>query len=102
MIVNANFCSMILASETMRETAFELERIRKDAEQAMETLMQEWQGDDSRAIHETFVDSGGLNEFSKRMVQGYLTFSDHLTNACNTYAAVCNSIANSEMTASRK
>ena len=39
MIVNANFCSMILASETMRETAFELERIRKDAEQAMDIMM---------------------------------------------------------------
>ncbi|MGN0762285.1 MAG: hypothetical protein ACI4MK_02810 [Aristaeellaceae bacterium] len=86
----------------LRETAIDLERIRKEIEQIMSDLAQAWQGDDSRALQESFAGPGGLNEFSKRMVRGFLAFSDHLSDTYNTYESVLYSIAQAESAASKK
>ena len=86
----------------LREAAYELERIRKEAEQQLDVLLQTWQSSDATALQEAFYAAGGLNEFSKRMTRGYLAFSDHLYDAARTYQSVSNGLAADETAAASK
>lgn len=90
------------AGKKFMEISAELEQIRKEMESQMTALAQVWQGADSQALQETFYAAGGLNEFSKRMIRGYLAFGDHFYDAKRTYMSVSQSLADAEAEASRK
>lgn len=102
MKVYADLSSLESMGNTLKETARDLERIRTEAEQQIAALLSAWQGSDSQALQEAFYAAGGLNEFSKRMIRGYLAFSDHFYDAKRTYMSVSQSLADAEAEASQK
>lgn len=90
------------AGKAFQETAYEVERIRKEAEQQLTALLETWQGADGKALQETFYTAGGLNEFCKRMAWAYIAFHDHFLDAKRYYQGVSQSLADAEAEASAK
>lgn len=102
MKVHADLGTMEKGVSVLRESGFEIERIRLEAEKELTALMQSWQGEDSQALKESFYAAGGLNEFSKRLSEGLLDFYRHLLDAKESYEKLADSIAQSECEASQK
>lgn len=102
MRVSVYFSDLKKTGSVLRETGFEMERIRLDAEKQVQALTQAWQGEDSQAFRQGFYGAGGLNEFCTRMMEGHLTFYRYVADATVTYNGLLDSIAESEKDAARK
>ena len=100
MIVKAVFCTLMQAAGAMEAAAREMERIGKDAQEQIQRLLQVCPENEGRLLQEAFAACDGLDECGRRMARGYQAFSDHLQDACNTYADISKRIADKEMTAS--
>ena len=74
MKVNVLFSDMDSLCSNLRETGFEMERIRLEAERQVQALAQVWQGEDSQAFRQGFYAPGGLNEFCTCLMEGHLSF----------------------------
>ena len=102
MRVSVYFSDLKKAGSALRETGFEMERIRQEAERQVLALTQVWQGEDSAAFKQGYYGAGGLNEFSTRMMEGHLTFYRYVADATVTFNGLLDSIAESEKDAARK
>lgn len=102
MKLHLDFGQLETAGSVLRESGFEIERIRIEAEKQLTELLQLWQGEDSQALMAQFYASGGLNEFSIRLKEGHLDFYRHVYEAALAYEKLARSIAESEQIASRK
>ena len=85
MKVNVLFSDMDSLCSNLRETGFEMERIRLEAEKKVLAMTQVWQGEDSAAFKQGFYAPGGLNEFCTCLMEGYLSFYRFVDEAWTTY-----------------
>lgn len=102
MKVNVLFSDMDRLCSNFRETGFEMERIRLEAERQVQALAQVWQGEDSAAFKQGFYAPGGLNEFCTCLKEGHLSFYRFADEAWTTYFELGKSIHASQEEASRK
>ena len=102
MKVNVLFSDMDSLCSNLRETGFEMERIRLEAERQVQALAQVWQGEDSAAFKLGFYAPGGLNEFCTCLKEGHLSFYRFADEAWTTYFELGKSIHASQEEASRK
>lgn len=102
MKVNVLFSDMDRLCSNLRETGFEMERIRLEAERQVQALAQVWQGEDSAAFKQDFYAPGGLNEFCTCLKEGHLSFYRFADEAWTTYFELGKSIHASQEEASRK
>lgn len=96
MQINVDMASLEKLYSQLRETGFEFERIRLEADRQVSALLQTWQGEDSQAFRQTFLAVDGLNELSRRMHEDHLSFYRYIMDACAVYDNLAASILESE------
>ena len=102
MKLNVLFSDLDSLCSNLRETGFEMERIRLEAEKKVLAMTQVWQGEDSAAFKQGFYAPGGLNEFCTYLMEGHLTFYRFVDEAWTTYFELGKCIHTSQEEASCK